>query len=62
MNIVVSSIVEVSMGKIALLIRISIDDWTPKRVIIARNAFEQMALKYFPPFEQFPGINNPEIT
>ena len=50
MSIVVSNIVEVSMGKIALWIRISIGDWTTERAIFASNVFEQMALKYFPPF------------
>ena len=33
-----SSIVEVSMIKIALRIRVSVDDWTAERAIIASNA------------------------
>ena len=35
MTIAVSSIVEVSMTKIALWIRVGVDDWTAERAIIA---------------------------
>ena len=39
MNIVVSSIVEVSVNKVPLKIRVSADDWTSERAIIASNDY-----------------------
>ena len=36
-NDLVSSIVEVSMNKIALSIPLGVDDWTPERAIIAND-------------------------
>ena len=38
-SIVVSSIVEESMNKIVLRIRVDVDDWTAERAIIAINVF-----------------------
>ena len=46
MNIAVSSIVEVSMNKIALQIRVGVDDWTAERAIIASNESQKSALKF----------------
>ena len=40
MNILVSSIVEVSMTKIALWIRVGADDWTTERTIITGTQLE----------------------
>ena len=45
----VSSIVEVSMDKIALWIRVDVDDWTAKRAIIASN------VEYRWPISRRPG-------
>ena len=46
MNVAVSSIVEVSMNKIALQIRVGVDDWTAERAIIASNESQKSALKF----------------
>ena len=37
MNYIVSSIIEVSVNKIALWISVGVDDWTAERVLIASN-------------------------
>ena len=37
MILLVSSIVEVSMNKIALSIPVDVDDWTPERAIMASD-------------------------
>ena len=42
MDILVSNIVEVSMTKIALWIRIGADDWTTERTIITSNGDAQL--------------------
>ena len=42
MSIVVSSIVEVSMNKIALWIRVDVDDWTAERSITVSNVVQSI--------------------
>ena len=51
MGIVVSSIVVGSMNKIALWIRVGVDDWTDERAIIASN--EQQMKIILPQFWDF---------
>ena len=43
-SIVVSSIVEVSLNKVAFYILVGADDWTAKRAIIASNEKEKALL------------------
>ena len=55
MRIVVSSIVWVSMKKIALWIRVHVDDLTAGRAIIAGNAEKVFAKNYMKMKEIIPG-------
>ena len=50
MNIIVPSIVEVSMNKIVLWICVDVDDWTAERAIIVSNS-----LGYFENFRKVYG-------
>ena len=45
MSIVVSTIAEVCMNKIALWIRVGVDDWRDERAIIASNVAPKVSKK-----------------
>ena len=59
MSIVVSSIVNVSMNKLALWISVHVDDWTDKRVIIASNVFFNVYHFSFEYFFLLLGVDEP---
>ena len=46
MSIVLSSIVEVSMNKMALWIHVVVDDWTAAKAIIASNAQREIYIEF----------------
>ena len=57
MIIAVSSIVGMSMNKIALWISVGVDDWTVEKAIIASNVNELTVKKRFPLMQTQPVLS-----